>query len=400
MKVAKLNIEGYIGGGDLVSLFGGAETFNLSQLKKFLDSLETDVTDIHVSINSGGGSVVEGWAIYDKLRTSGKRITTIGEGIVGSIATVIYMAGDVRKLHENSRFFIHNPYWQPDSPTPMEADDLIQLGENLQAEQKKILDFYVNQTGNSVEQLQPLMQKATDLTSTQAIELGFAHEIITSSVNYTPYKLVAYVGENNQTNKQTMNKQENNLSWIKRGFTKLAAMINGVTLNMEMPVKDAEGNEVLLFIESETEDLTGKPAFIVDADGNETPAADGDYTDANGRVIKISGGVVAEVMDAEAKMTEEEKKKENEVSIEELNAKIEELTNINNSLNEQLTSIKAEKEQTENTFNNFKAEFETLKKVVIGKGKEFQASEQTFVKENANDSTFGSWALNKIKSKN
>ena len=38
MKVAKLNIEGYIGGGDLVSLFGGAETFNLSQLKKFLDS--------------------------------------------------------------------------------------------------------------------------------------------------------------------------------------------------------------------------------------------------------------------------------------------------------------------------------------------------------------------------
>ena len=76
------------------------------------------------------------------------------------------------------------------------------------------------------------------------------------------------------------------------------------------------------------------------------------------------------------------------------------MTNINNSLNEQLTSIKAEKEQTENTFNNFKAEFETLKKVVIGKGKEFQASEQTFVKENANDSTFGSWALNKIKSKN
>lgn len=394
MKVAKLNIEGYIGGGDLVSLFGGAETFNLSQLKKFLDSLETDVTDIHVSINSGGGSVVEGWAIYDKLRTSGKRITTIGEGIVGSIATVIYMAGDVRKLHENSRFFIHNPYWQPDSPTPMEADDLIQLGENLQAEQKKILDFYVNQTGNSVEQLQPLMQKATDLTSTQAIELGFAHEIITSSVNYTPYKLVAYVGENNQTNKQTMNKQENNVSWIKRGFTKLAAMINGVTLNMEMPVKDPNGNDVILYVESETEDLVGKPAFILDADGNEQTAPDGDYTDANGRVIKIANQLVSEVVEPQAKV------EENIVSIDELNAKIEELTNINNSLNEQLTSIKAEKEQTENTFNNFKAEFETLKKVVIGKGKEFQASEQTFVKENATDSTFGSWALNKIKSKN
>lgn len=399
MKVARLNIEGYIGGSDLVSLFGGEETFNLSKLRKFLESLETDVTDIHVSINSGGGSVVEGWAIYDKLKTSGKKITTIGEGIVGSIATVIYMAGDVRKLHENSRFFIHNPYWQPDSPTPMEADDLIQLGENLQAEQKKILDFYTNQTGTSIEQLQPLMQKATDLTSVQAVEMGFAHEIITSSVNYTPYKLVAYVGENKQINKQ-MNKQENNLSWIKRGFTKLAAMINGVTLNMEMPVKDANGNEVLLYVESETEDLTGKPAYIVDADGVETAAPDGDYTDANGRVIKVAEGVVAEVMDAEAKMTEEEKKKENEISIDELNAKIEELTNLNNSLNEQLTSIKAEKEQTENTFNNFKAEFETLKKVVIGKGKDFQASEQNFAKETAQtDNSFGSWAAQKIKSK-
>jgi len=46
MKIAKLNIEGYIGGADIVSMFSGEETFNLSKLKKFLDSLESDVTDI------------------------------------------------------------------------------------------------------------------------------------------------------------------------------------------------------------------------------------------------------------------------------------------------------------------------------------------------------------------
>ena len=141
MKIAKLNIEGYIGGADIVSMFSGEETFNLSKLKKFLDSLESDVTDIHVYINSGGGSVTEGWAIYDKLKASGKTVTTIGEGIVGSIATVIYMAGSVRKLHENSKFFIHNPYWMPNSQTPMESTDLIALGEDLKAEQTKILDF-------------------------------------------------------------------------------------------------------------------------------------------------------------------------------------------------------------------------------------------------------------------
>lgn len=393
MKIAKLNIEGYIGGSDLTSLFSGEETFNLSKLKKFIDNLEEDVTDLHVSINSGGGSVVEGWAIYDKLKTSGKKITTIGEGIVGSIATIIFMAGDVRKLHENSRFFIHNPYWQPDSPTPMEAEDLLKLGEDLQAEQKKILDFYTSKTGTSIEQLQPLMQRATDLTSTQAIDLGFANEIISTSVNYKPYKLVAYVGNDKPKQKQNMNKKEENVSWIKRSFTKLAAMINGVTLNMEMPVKDAEGNEVVLYIESETEDLVGKPAYILDADGNETVAPNGDYTDVNGRVIKVTDGVVAEVVEVQAK-----KEEENIDNIEELKAKIAELEATKANLTTEIESIKAEKESVNQNFEAFKNEFDNLKKVVIGKGTNFQASEQSFdKKETENTGSFGAWAVNKIK---
>jgi len=397
MKIAKLNIEGYIGGSDMVSLFSGAVTFSLATLKRFLDTLESDVTDIHVYINSGGGSVIEGWAIYDKLKTSGKKITTIGEGMVGSIATIIFMAGDYRKLHENSRFFIHNPYWQPDSPTPMEADDLISLGESLQAEQKKILDFYSNQTGKAVEDLEPLMQKATDLTSTQAIELGFANEIISTSVNYTPYKLVAFVATENKPKQIKMNKNEQSVSWIKRGFTKLAALINGVTLNMEMPVKDAEGNEVLLYVDSETEDLVGKSAYLLDAEGNESAAPNGDYTDANGRVIKVAEGLVAEVVEAEAKKHEGEE----ETKMEDLIAKIAELESTKANLTSELESVKAEKSKAETEFNAFKNEFESLKKVVIGKGSNFQASEQDFTKKEAtSDNSFGAWAINKIKNNN
>jgi ATP-dependent Clp protease protease subunit len=397
MKIAKLNIEGYIGGSDMVSLFSGAETFSLAALKRFLDTLESDVTDIHVYINSGGGSVIEGWAIYDKLKTSGKKITTIGEGMVGSIATIIFMAGDYRKLHENSRFFIHNPYWQPDSPTPMEADDLISLGESLQAEQKKILDFYSTQTGKGIEELEPLMQKATDLTSTQAIELGFANEIISTSVNYTPYKLVAFVATENKPKQIKMNKNEQSVSWIKRGFTKLAALINGVTLNMEMPVKDAEGNEVLLYVDSETEDLVGKSAYLLDAEGNESAAPNGDYTDANGRVIKVAEGVVAEVIEAEAKKNEGEE----ETKMEDLIAKIAELESTKANLTSELELVKAEKSKAETEFNAFKNEFESLKKVVIGKGSNFQASEQDFTKKEAtSDNSFGAWAINKIKNNN
>ena len=375
MKIAKLNIEGYIGGADIVSLFSGEETFNLSKYKKFRDSLEDDVTDIHVFINSGGGSVVEGWAIYDALKTSGKTITTIGEGMVGSIATIIYMAGTTRKLHENSKFFIHNPYWQPTEASPMEGDALINLGEDLKKEQQKILDFYANQTGTSIESIQPLMQKATDLTSAEAVNMGFATEIISSSANYYKYQLVAYVEPKKveQTiKKQTMENKTND-SWISRKLTKLAALINGVTLNMEMPVKDSEGNDVTLFIESETEDLTGKAAYLIDAEGNQTTATDGDYTDAEGRTIKVVGGLVTEVV-AKAKETTE-----TAPTIEELNAKIAELENANTSLTSELEA----KTKEVALMNEVKVEFENLKKVVIGKNVKFEDSKQDFSKENS-----------------
>ncbi len=375
MKIAKLNIEGYIGGADIVSLFSGEETFNLSKYKKFRDSLEDDVTDIHVFINSGGGSVVEGWAIYDALKTSGKTITTIGEGMVGSIATIIYMAGTTRKLHENSKFFIHNPYWQPTEASPMEGDALINLGEDLKKEQQKILDFYANQTGTSIESIQPLMQKATDLTSAEAVNMGFATEIISSSANYYKYQLVAYVEPKKveQTiKKQTMENKTND-SWISRKLTKLAALINGVALNMEMPVKDSEGNDVTLFIESETEDLTGKSAYLIDAEGNQTTAPNDDYTDAEGRTIKVVGGLVTEVV---AKATET---KETALTIEELNAKIAELENANTSLTSELEA----KTKEVALMNEVKVEFENLKKVVIGKNVKFEDSKQDFSKENS-----------------
>jgi len=404
MKIAKLNIEGYIGGADIVSLFSGEETFNLSKYKKFRDSLEEDVTDIHVFINSGGGSVVEGWAIYDALKTSGKTITTIGEGMVGSIATIIYMAGSTRKLHENSKFFIHNPYWQPSEASPMEGDALINLGEDLKKEQQKILDFYANQTGTAIESIQPLMQKATDLTSAEAVNMGFATEIISSSANYYKYELVAmvspiksfidggYTGDDKkeQTIKQTKMENKKNDSWIARQLTKLAAKLNGVTLNMEMPVKDTEGKEVTLFVESETEDLTGKEAYLIDADGNQTSAPDGDYTDAEGRVIKVAGGLVTEVVAKAAETTE------TAPTVEELNAKIAELENANISLTSELEA----KTNEVALMNEVKAEFENLKKVVIGKGVKFEDSKQDFSKENVSKSnSYAEQMANRIKNK-
>lgn len=371
MKIAKLNIEGYIGGADIMSMFSGEETFNLSKLKKFLDSLESDVTDIHVYINSGGGSVTEGWAIYDKLKASGKTVTTIGEGIVGSIATVIYMAGSVRKLHENSKFFIHNPYWMPNEASPMEGNDLIALGEDLKNEQSKILDFYSKTTGTSLDAIEPLMNKATDLTSIQAIEMGFAHSVINEFVNQNHYKLVAMIDIKDKTNQNKTNMENKNeiLAAINKMGTMLAKVFKGTIVNMDIAATDASGNAVNLQIDTDTEDLVGKFAFLIDADGNRTEAPDGEYVDGSGRTVAIAGGKVTEVATKEEESTEpmDAIKAELETVKAELEAKKAEVL----AAQTEATEIKASLE----TINT---EFVALKKVVIGAGAKFETEGQNF----------------------
>lgn len=372
MKIAKINIEGYIGQSDMLSIFDGEETFSLSKLKKVLDGLDSDVTDLHIYINSGGGSVSEGWAIYDKLKTCGKKVTTIGEGIVGSIATIIFAAGDVRKLHENSKFFIHNPYWLPGAPEPMESKDLIALGEELKNEQSKILSFYSKITGKAIDEIAPLMEKATDLTSEQAIEMGFAHSVINEFVAQNSYRLVALIEKTNQSNiNHKTNKMSKEKTTVLAAFQKFGALLNNVlggeVVNMELKATDAEGNEVNLVIETETEDLTGKKAYIVDAEGNQTEA-NGEFKDADGKTLKIEAGVIIEVIEAEPMPNELDALKA------ELAVKAGEIENLKAELLAKNSEVDAFKANIE-TING---EFKALKNIVIGSKANFEVSGQQF----------------------
>lgn len=372
MKIAKLNIEGYIGGSDIMSMFSGEETFSLSKLKKFLDTIESDVTDIHVYINSGGGSVTEGWAIYDKLKASGKTITTIGEGIVGSIATVIYMAGSIRKLHENSKFFIHNPYWQANAEMPMEGNDLIALGEDLINEQNKILNFYSNMTGTDLTSIEPLMNKATDLTSEQAVKMGFAHSVINEFVNQNHYKLVAMIDIKDKSNKKQINMEEQNtkvLSALDKFGALLNRFIKGKTLSMKITATNVAGDSVELVIESETEDITNAPAFVVDASGEQIVAPDGDYLTSDGKTIAVLGGKVAEVATQAEEGTE---------PMDALKAENESLKALLAERETELQASKAENETIKASVDSINTEFVALKSTLIGEKAEFKKGAQEF----------------------
>ena len=79
-----------------------------SDVQDFLDQLE-NVSKINVHINSGGGSVFGGIAIYNILLRYDAEITVYVEGLAASIASVIAMAGDKIVIPSNAQMMIHKP---------------------------------------------------------------------------------------------------------------------------------------------------------------------------------------------------------------------------------------------------------------------------------------------------
>ncbi|MCK5610915.1 Clp protease ClpP, partial [Candidatus Pacearchaeota archaeon] len=94
----EIRLDGIIGDWGNTS-----EEFNFN-----LDELDLQADDeLLVKINSVGGSVIEGWGIYNRLVSLENKVTTRGEGIVASIASLILMAGNTIEMSEVGALMIH-----------------------------------------------------------------------------------------------------------------------------------------------------------------------------------------------------------------------------------------------------------------------------------------------------
>ena len=116
-----------------------------SDVKDFLDQLE-NVSKINVHINSGGGSVFGGIAIYNMLKRFDAEITVYVEGLAASIASVIAMAGDKIVIPANAQMMIH----KPSSIAWGNADDMRKEADILDGCQKVILNTYMQHVKEGV----------------------------------------------------------------------------------------------------------------------------------------------------------------------------------------------------------------------------------------------------------
>lgn len=175
-NVANLNIYGEI--TSFPWMESDVSAFNLS---KQLADLQ-DVTQINVYINSYGGEVMEGLAIYNALRRHKAKVTTYCDGSACSIASVIFMAGDERIMCNPSFLMIHDAWtWCSGN-----AAELRKQADDLDTITSASVAAYMARINITEEKLRELMKAETWLTHDEAVEMGFATSIEESSESDKP----------------------------------------------------------------------------------------------------------------------------------------------------------------------------------------------------------------------
>jgi len=126
--------------------------------------------DIEVRVNSPGGDVFEGIAIYNMFNQYSGAVKVVVDGLAASIASIIALGGDEVVMNEGSFFMIHNPW----SGAMGEANDFRKQADVLDAIRDQLLGIYKKATNLSEEEIVSMMDEETWLNAEQSIEMGFA----------------------------------------------------------------------------------------------------------------------------------------------------------------------------------------------------------------------------------
>jgi ATP-dependent Clp protease protease subunit len=141
----------------------------------FLESEDPD-KDIHLYINSPGGIVTSGLAIYDTMQYIRPKVSTLCMGQAASIAALLLAAGDKGKRYAlpHSRILIHQPmggFQGQASDVDIQAKEILRLREELNA-------IMVRHTSQSFEKIQADTDRDFYMTGEQAKEYGIIDQVV------------------------------------------------------------------------------------------------------------------------------------------------------------------------------------------------------------------------------
>lgn len=135
---------------------------------------------IHFMINSPGGSISEGFAIWDVVKSFKNPVNTIVYGLAASMGSVLSLVGGKgrRFCFPHARIMIHQP--RIGGTSQGQASDIKITAEEIIKTKKELVKLYVEATGKTSEEVERALDRDYWLTSKEAVEFGLIDRIITS----------------------------------------------------------------------------------------------------------------------------------------------------------------------------------------------------------------------------
>lgn len=164
-----------------LSVMGNIETpmaHDLCQQIRLLDATDP-CRPITIFVASAGGSVRSGLAIYDAMRLASCPIRTVCLEFAASMGAVIFMGGDDRRMAPHAELMIHDPLIPQGAGGSALA--LQETSRRLMQTRKTLTQILSDRSGLTPKRIQSLTAKDTYLSAARAVELGFAHEILSTT---------------------------------------------------------------------------------------------------------------------------------------------------------------------------------------------------------------------------
>ena len=297
----------------LCKYFGEAEGVSFKDVDEFCESIPKEDGAIDVRLHCDGGSVVEGWGIYDRLRATGKVITCTVEGNAASMATVIMMAApkERRRAYKSAHICVHNPWVFASSlGATITASELEKAASDLKETQNKMLDLYVERCGCDRDEMQALMNKDKYIGVDRAMELGLIGEIIAPAS--AKKQGLMYNNKNSKKMAEKKEKVEVKASLLDRALAKLGVKsIDELAKGMDLSTSDGQ----TLTVEREE----GEPQV------GDKASPDGTFEMPDGKTIIVKDGEITDIQTSSNGADEEGEGSELEQRVAELENEVKEL---------------------------------------------------------------------------
>lgn len=297
----------------LCKYFGEAEGVSFKDVDEFCESIPKEDNAIDVRLHCDGGSVVEGWGIYDRLRATGKVITCTVEGNAASMATVIMMAApkERRRAYKSAHICVHNPWVFASSlGATITASELEKAASDLKETQNKMLDLYVERCGCDRDEMQALMNKDKYIGVDRAMELGLIGEIIAPAS--AKKQGLMYNNKNSKKMAKKKEKVEVKASLLDRALAKLGVKsIDELAKGMDLSTSDGQ----TLTVEREE----GEPQV------GDKASPDGTFEMPDGKTIIVKDGEITDIQTSSNGADDEGEGSELEQRVAELENEVKEL---------------------------------------------------------------------------